>query len=266
MKVIRIALKNLQNGEWFEFYTAFCAQMSGVDAQSMGVGNLYERFLRLYDKAGHLLFVLQKSVYTGKMSVADKARDKLFRGMYDLLKAMLNLPDETKQQAAERLFILLKEHRKQVLQGGYAEESATLYNLGQNLRRSYAADVELLGLTEWVTALSEAEQAFLSFSLERNKEMTAKPKEDLRQIRGKMDVFYNAMANVLDAGLLGDDLGEDVVVDPKETGGNVTYRFVVSWNETVKKYRNLLLQRAGRRAKGNKPPVPAPVPDLPDEV
>jgi hypothetical protein len=53
----------------------------------------------------------------------------------------------------------------------------------------------------------------------------------------------------------------DIVVDPealddedheaggnKDLYGNVTYNFVIAWNEEVKKYRNLLAQRAGRRA------------------
>jgi hypothetical protein len=38
-----------------------------------------------------------------------------------------------------------------------------------------------------------------------------------------------------------------------ELHGNIVCNFVITWNATVKKYRNFLARRAGRRAKGGEP-------------
>jgi hypothetical protein len=77
------------------------------------------------------------------------------------------------------------------------------------------------------------------------------------------------MANVLDAQLLADGLGgytadepdDDADDDARKTGRDdapgshehPAYDFVIAWNVIVRKYRNLLQQRAGRRAKSKKP-------------
>jgi hypothetical protein len=78
------------------------------------------------------------------------------------------------------------------------------------------------------------------------------------------------MINVMYARLLIDKLGGDVTVDPRDLDneghfgdeenhdlhGNVTYNFVIAWNEVAKRYRNTLAQRAGRRNKGQEPEEP----------
>jgi hypothetical protein len=97
-----------------------------------------------------------------------------------------------------------------------------------------------------VTAIDKAEQDFLTSKSERMEETIEKPKEDLRQLRRQVDILYNAMTSMLDAKLLADDLGGKIVVEPDFDHGNATYNFVIAWNEDVKTYRNLLLQRAGR--------------------
>ncbi|MDR1556552.1 MAG: DUF6261 family protein [Tannerellaceae bacterium] len=265
MKIIRIKSRSLHNEEWFGFYTDFEKQVSHFGKETLGIEELFTRFIPLYDKADKLLLVLRKSVYTKEMEEADKRRDELFQGFYGVVKSSQKQPDNAKQKAALRLYNLLRGYKKSVLKGNYVEESSAIYNLLQDLLGTYAADVALLALTEWVTAIDRAEQDFLASRTERKEESVAKPKEDLSQTRGQVDVLYNAMANVLEAKLLADGLGGDIVVDPDELDddmheegdeahelhGNVVYNFVIAWNETVKKYRNLLQQRAGRRAKDN---------------
>ncbi|MDR3141719.1 MAG: DUF6261 family protein [Tannerellaceae bacterium] len=266
MKIIRIRLNGLRNEEWFEFSGKFCETVKHFGKETIGIKGLYDRFVPLYQKTDHLLVVLRRSVYTTEMETVDKKRDDLFRGHFSVVKGMRRQPLVSKRQAAERLYNLLEGHRETILYGSYEAKSAAIYNLLQDLKGAYAADVTLLALTDWVTSIEETEGVFLSLSSERTQESIDKPKENLRQFRSQADVLYTAMANVLDAQLLADGLGGDVVVEPgdlddemhiegdegsHELHGNVTYNFVIAWNETVKKYRNILAQRAGRRAKSN---------------
>ena len=170
-----------------------------------------------------------------------------------------------------RLNNVLNGYKKSILEGTYAEESAAIYNLLQDLRGANAADVALLGLTGWVDAIDQAEQRFLSFYNERHEAIATRPKGKLTEVRVEVDTLYNAMMGILDGTLVGDGLGGDVVLDMNEpdspedegsqgpveefapakraTSGNATYDFVVRWNEILVRYRNLLHQRAGRKAK-----------------
>jgi hypothetical protein len=265
MKIIGIALSSLHNEEWFGFYTDFKELVERFGVENLKIVGLFDRFIVLYNKADKLLIVLRKSVYTKEMENADTNRDDLFHGFYDVVKGMQKQPDEAKRKAALRLFNVLRQYRKSILSGNYAEESSAIYNLLQDLGGTYAADVTLLALDEWVTALGEAEKTFLACRAQRTQESVDKPKEALKLIRVQTDTLYKGMAGMFDAQLLADGLGGDFVVDPDELDdtphedggdeshdlcGNIAYNFVIAWNETVKKYRNLLAQRAGRRAKG----------------
>jgi hypothetical protein len=272
MKTKKIRFSALRNEELFGFYTEFKGLVEHFGASVLGLVKLFAEFVSLYVKADNLLLVLRASTYTHELEAADKKRDDVFRGLSDMVRGALRHPDEAKQKAAERLSLLLKGYRKAVLEESYIAESSALYNLLQDLGGDYKADVALLGFTDWVKAIKEAEQAFLDIREKRATESYNKPKSDLRLIQNKMNGLYTAMINMLDAQLLGDHLGGDVDVDPEdldneghfdgeedqshELHGNVPYNFVVAWNERLKKYHNLIAQRAGRRGKKDDPAEP----------
>jgi hypothetical protein len=92
------------------------------------------------------LLTLRRSIYTQKIREADKERDRLFQGFYGVVKSSQMQPEAAKQQATERLFNLLREYKKFVRDGNYAGESSALYNLPEDLRGKYAADLITLDL------------------------------------------------------------------------------------------------------------------------
>ena len=262
MKVIRIPMRSLHNEEWFELQIVYKGKIIFYGPAVLGLQKLWERYVLLYNTADDLVQVLRQSALTKDIQAADKKRDKAFKGLYTLVKGSLQQANENKLKAAERLFILLKEYRKSIVNKTYNEESGALYNLLKDLAGGYAADVTLLGFGEWTTALKQAQDEFLALYDERQAESLAKPKEELVLVRAEMNVLYTAMMNMLDALLEGDGLGGDTVIDPESLKdgvyeadvpdhlrGNVVYNFVLDWNETLKKYHNTLQQRAGRRAK-----------------
>jgi hypothetical protein len=264
MKTIRIPLRRLHNGEWFSLFTNLKDTVIRFGANTIGVTDLFNLLLPLYIAADKALLTLQKSVYTKEIEEADKTRDELLQGFFGTVKSALKQPNANKQKAAERLHNLLQRYRKSIAGVSHAEESAAIYNLLEDLAApTYAPDVTLLALGEWITAIEQAEENFLAFADLRKNESVAKPKEEIKKIRSEMEVLYTAIMNSLDIKLLAAGLGGDIAVDPEdldngphedgyvfvpETSGNVIYNFVIDWNETVKKYRNLLQQRAGRHA------------------
>jgi hypothetical protein len=275
MKTIRIPLKRLHNGEWFSLLTNFKDTATRFGANAIGVKDLFDLFLPLYSAADKALLTLQKSVYTKEIEQADKTRDELLQGFFGTVKSALKQPNANKQKAAERLHNLLQRYRKSITDGSHAEESAAIYNLLEDLATpTYTPDVTLLALGEWITAIEQAEENFLTFANLRKNESVAKPKEELRKIRSEIDILYTAMLDSLDIKLLAAGLGGDIAVDPEdldnaphedgdvftpETDGNPVYNFVIDWNETVRKYRNLLQQRAGRQTKNDENEDSGPV-------
>jgi hypothetical protein len=272
MKTLKIAQKNLRNQEWFEFRIDFRKRVEYFGSERLNLKALFAQFVVLLQKAELLLVILRKSFYTKELEAADRERDKIFRGFCSVVRGLQAQPDVAKQMAAKHLYNLLKGYRKLVLNGNQTGESGAIYNLLQDLRGQYADDISLLELAYWVTAIDKAEQDFLTFRSERTEENVDKPKENLRLLRNQTDTLYNAILRALDTQLLADGLGGDIVTDPKDLDkeghfeededhhlhGNITYNFVIAWNEEVKKSRNLLQQRAGHRT--GKPETGEPEP------
>ncbi|MDR1919262.1 MAG: DUF6261 family protein [Tannerellaceae bacterium] len=273
MKVVRITLPYLRNEEWFKLQTDFRETVNKYGAENLNIGELFNRSSSVYYRADELLEVLNKSTYTQKLVKDDRERDELIRGLFNSTKSSLKQPNEAKKNAAERLNILFQKYRKPTLSGTYLEESSAIYNLLQDLDGPYAAEVALLGLNDWVEAIREAQQRFLDSHSQRTQENVAKPKMELRPVRSELNALYQGMIGTCEIRLLADGLGGKVVVDPKELDngtpeenedkpphmrGNVNYNFVIEWNEIVKKYRNLLANRAGRRNKNYNSDTPEP--------
>jgi hypothetical protein len=277
MKILKFIRRKLRNQEWIEFYLDFRKRAEYFGIRNLDIEVLFAQFVVLLEKADNLLVILRKSIYTQELEAADKKRDKIFRGFCSVAKGLRVHPDEVKQKAAKELCNLLDGYKKLVLEGNQTAESGAIHNLLQDLRGKYAADMTLLELAYWTTAIDKAETDFLTLRGERTEESVDKPKEDLRQIRNQVDILYNAMISKMDIQLLADGLGGDVVTDPKDLDkeghfgededhhlhGNITYNFVIAWNEEVKKYRNLLAQRSGHHTE--KPETEDPEDEDPED-
>jgi hypothetical protein len=262
MKIIAISPSRFHNPEYLQFYLALLAK-AGFFGEHNLVFTVYVAYLKSQvDRADELMLLLQKSIYTKEMEIADVARGDVFRGLCDVVKGLCRQLNETKRRAAIHLFNMLKAYRKDILHGNYIKESGSLHNLLQDLRGAYAADVALLGIGTLVADLEEAERKFLELQAARINESLDKSKEALKQVRHLLDFAYKVCMGMVDLQLEIDGLGGDVAVPPEslDTGshedgdptpphlfGNINYNFAYQWNEEVKKFRNLIAQREGRR-------------------
>jgi hypothetical protein len=269
----------LQNEEWLSIALELKDLIERFGSEKLGIEDLYMRFLPVLDEADGLLELLRRSVHTVKLAEIDQKRDDLFRAFYNIVKNLQKQPVPAKEVAADRLFNLLDRYHNNVLKATYAKESAAVYNLLQDLRGEYAADITLLALTDWVTALDTAEQNFASILNERQEEKAKKPKGEIVQVRRSGDLYVTAILNYADGRLLADGLGGDFhgsresldtsihegneAFDPIKHG-NINYNFVIIWNEIAARYRLMIAQRLGRHAKGKDQNPDAEDPDLED--
>jgi predicted transcriptional regulator len=255
MKILQVNLRKLRNEEWFGFFTGLNTLVAGYGAEELGIREIYEKFQDLYRRADSVLVVLRKSVYTRELVRLKQARSRVFRGFSIVTRGYRLSPSPEKRKAAERLYNLFNGDRKDIITGSRLSESAALSSLiGDLAAPLYHADIQTLELQEWFTGLKAAEENYRVTLDERFSESTNKPKEDLRKIRAEISTVYNAIASALNAHLLVVELGGDVVKDPvREENGkpapeDPVYRFVVAWNERVRKARELVHRRAAYAA------------------
>jgi hypothetical protein len=257
MRILKVKRATLRNEEWFGFYADFKKLVEKFGPAILLIVELFDLFLPLFEKADRLLLVLRKSLHTEDMQTAGKKRMTIFRSLVKIISGMINQPDATKKESARRLNNLMKQYKQYGVKGGYEEESSGIYNLLQDLNGTYAADITLLGLGEWVVALQAAETQFQTARAERIQETIEKPKESLKIVRKEIDQLYVGMTNIIESKLMADGLGGDVVVEPgdlatgpyedgtpDEQKGNVFYNFVTAWNVIAKYYQTILTTRA----------------------
>jgi hypothetical protein len=232
-------------------------------AAALGIADLFALLLPKITKADQLLVVLHKSTHTAEIEKAVRERDSLFRALYEVIKQARVLTDADRQEAAESLYVLAAQYRPVILHKSYPESAGAVYNLLQDLRSNrYAPAVSLLGLGQWIDPMEAASRRFQSYWDERQQESIDKPKEHLAELRAEVDEICKSIMERLYSKLLADGLGGDVVIDPDSLKdgvyesdtpdhlrGNIVYNFAIAWNESLKKYHNLLAQRTGQLAK-----------------
>jgi len=271
MNIIQVSPNQLRNEEWFQWGEEFIITVNKYGAETLHINTLFPTFVAHHQQADQKLELIRKSNFTQEIEDADKRRDKIFGGFLAFVKAFRNQPLLTKNEAAERLYTLFKQYSKPIRNGTKAQESGAIYNLLQELEGKYLPDVTLLGLTEWTTALREAETKFLGYYDERVEENLDKPHSDLKAIRLAASRCYADIISIITAGLLiggfgniptpGGDEGEDESSGSEDTPeghsaplphtesaeSSAVYNFAVEWNERLRYYHNILAQRQGRR-------------------
>jgi hypothetical protein len=221
----------LYHGEqWFQFFTEF--KRLAEYYKNLGIDEEILLFLILYTKADVALEVIRKSDKTKLIDAANKKRDNTFRGLSGAVKALLNHFNEEKRYAAVQLQIVF-DHYGNVTRLPNDEQTASIYNMLQELKGSYAAQVYLLGLNEWVEELEKDNNTFQALVAERNSEESSRSNIRLSEVRKECDALYRKIVERLEALML--------------IYGDEPYSaFVVEWNNVIKHYNNIIAARKGR--------------------
>ena len=177
-----------------------------------------------------------KSVLTLELQDLDKRRDRLFRGIVEMNRVMLNHFNEQVQEASKRLKILLDTYGN-IARKPMNEATSAIYNLLQELNGAYAADVALVGLTEWVTELQGCNNAFDQLMKSRYQETAMRTDLVLKDCRQDVDNVYHDIVERINA---------SVVIE-----GDTAYaEFIRNLNVVIDKYTAILASRRGK-AKGH---------------
>ncbi|MDR2118371.1 MAG: DUF6261 family protein [Tannerellaceae bacterium] len=270
MTISRFAVPKLRNEEWFRFHTEVKELVLLYGAELLGSARLFVLYCTLYEEADHLLEVLRRSFTTAETSEADRKREAVFRSLRDVAKSFRRALDPAQQSAGEKVYAVVSKYSQAILRGSLASKTAAIDNLLQDLTTTSGGvdltqEVQLLGVTVWVTNLDTVNTAYKQSLAERSDEEAARSDAGrMKQVRLDMDHYYVNIINTVDALLLGisggsageaeeDEDEDDGPVEGRdalpETPDEKLLHFARALNVRIARYKALLKGRRTRRKK-----------------
>jgi hypothetical protein len=208
MIISRFNISRLRNEEWFRFHTEYSGLAEECGVEFLELQRIYPLYKARYKEGDQLLELLRASFVTPDTTEANRNREKVFRGLRDAAKSLLNTLDPAKLEAAAKVYAVTRKYNDVISKGTLGAKTAAIDNLLQDLTPGegavdLSAEVQLLGFGFWVTDLATANQAYKQALAERTGEEAVRPAAGrLPQVRAEVDHYYLHMINVIDARLL----------------------------------------------------------------
>lgn len=232
MNIIKITMPALRNEEHFQLMTDVKEQVEDAGVDTLNIAALYAIFLGLYLKEDAGLEKISKSLFTDAITDADAVRDSAYRGLVLLVETNHHSLNPAKVQAAARIQFFI-DHYGNFIHKSYNEETASLYNLLQDITTRCADAVVTLNALEWVNALQSTNQAFNDLMNQRFADQAGQEHVDFREIRKAIDKAYSDIVNRINAFAL--------VGNPQTYAG-----FINAINERILYFKHTLAVRKGK--------------------
>jgi hypothetical protein len=232
MKIKYVKYIHLHNDEHFQYLAELRDLIAKHGAEALKIKPLFDAFRPFHQREDEALKKIVKSATTAGIEAADHARDRTFNGLAGTCKAALNHYDHDVAEAAARLQIVFDTYGNLAAKS-LNEETSGIYNILQDLKGSYAGDVQAVGLSGWVAKLEADNNKFEALVKERNDENASKTHLNLKECRAETDKAYSAIIERLNALM--------------NVYGEADYtEFASELNEFTDKYNNAIAQRHGR--------------------
>jgi len=241
MKVTDLALTRLRNEEHFQFFTSLRDLVLVFTALALKIEALFALLLTALTNELAALDVVRKNSISDDLVEADDARDSVYRGMCDGVKSALNHFNAGIRAAAERLQVVLDTYGNLAIKP-YDAETGGLNSLINDFTTMYAADVAIVGLSEWVAELAAKNKAFDDLKNNRYSDEAAKTILRMKQERVKTDEIYRQITERINA---------LIVVE----GETPFAGFVKELNKRIEGYENTISIRRGKGKKTVETPV-----------
>ena len=143
--------------------------------------------------------VEQGSMFTEKIDQLIVLREKYYGAFHNLVDNGLNHFDETVVESAELLERLLNKY-SDILHKTKAEKMTDFTKfIGELQKPNYATAVMRINAVEWAAKIQEVNAACTVHSDSREKEETARPKENVHDARRVVDPLYNGIIERINA-------------------------------------------------------------------
>jgi hypothetical protein len=216
-----------------QFHTEIDGVYVKFDPEETGIKPLYTLYKGALDNERVSLDFVRKSELTIEIAAHDHARDKTLRGFFDAIKSNLNHFDPTYANAAY-LLSTLSGHYGNIGKKTLDDETAAITNLLTDMAQPEPAQaITLLGLTPWVTRLSQENTAFSALMRARYVETAGKTPLRMVDTRVETDRYYHAIVNQIES--------------MKTAGLAVEEAFIREWNAVIERFKSILAQELAER-------------------
>ncbi|MDR2906930.1 MAG: DUF6261 family protein [Bacteroidales bacterium] len=232
MKIKSIRLTNLHNEEHFQFLTDVKNLLEKAsEAVKTALGDSIAQLGSVHEREDASLEQMRKNEHTLTLADLDAKRDSVYRGLALLVEAYSHslMPDEV--EAATRIQAVL-DHYGNFTQASYLKETATIYNLVQDLSSRCQSEIETIYAVRFLSNLNASNREFQDLMDKRHDDNAANQVENLRDLRLEADALYRKIVSIIDASII--ISGETNFAD-----------FVNKLNERVAYYNNMLAVRKG---------------------
>ncbi|MCI6550584.1 MAG: DUF6261 family protein [Prevotella sp.] len=246
-----IHLPSIPNGAHFQFVKTVKDQAAANEklmTNTFGKAAV-DALVAALEEEDRCLQLSQKSLITDDIKAADTERDRLFSGYRAAVKGFLRIPVENMAQAARVLLQHLKDYGISP-QMQLERETGLVTNLVADCEQKYAAEVALLGLAPYVTALKTANLRVEELLNSRTDERAAQAAGAMRSARTTSDEAYRLLARTVNALAT---LGQADDLKP----------FIDFMNALIKRYKEQVIQTSHGTtspgtSQGGEPEAPLP--------
>jgi hypothetical protein len=199
---------------------------------SLITGVLLSKFAALVKEEDDSLDQLKHYETTQEIHDEDGRRDNAFYQLYNLVRSGAKHFDEAKRNAADRISNIMREF-KGAPKLPMAEESAAIHNLLQKFEK-VNADINLLGLNDWVDEMKDANDKVRTLMANRESEAAYKVQHKVKAARTAVDEAYSEIVACIEAAAIVENL-------------NSSSPLIAEINARIDEYNNLLAREKGWR-------------------
>lgn len=242
MEILGIRLRKLRIGVYIDFITQLLAFL---DTLGLDILKIKAQADALKSKMAELEQVynpVRRSLITPQLEAADERRDNAISGITRVVQGYLLHFTAEKKNAAILLDANIEANGGNIARLEWSLESTNLDNLLKDWlsKPELTNAVTLLGLTEWMDELREANKIFMELMEARNAEMGDKRIIiKLKEIKEQSIALYLLLKNKLQS-----QANVNEFAPPYDKAIN-------RWNEVVDHHNQILAQKEGKRAKKN---------------
>lgn len=233
MKIQSTGLTRLLNNQHLTFHREFEALITEKNATTLDVATAFATYQAAIKAEDAAMMKVMKSAITDEKEAADRKRDELLTGSFDLIRVAAKHFDTTKNAAGKRLSALLSTYVGSD-KAEYNDETSRIRNYIQDLRsEKYTTDATAIGLTEWIEPLEEANKQCATLADRYNTEQRDKNAAGkVHELRLQTDAAYRTLVERINALVLlnGDEKYADLIT---------------RWNTRIDAYRNTISRRLG---------------------
>ena len=207
--IIITFLNRYRNEAHYGFMEVFNEKRIAFPVINDLVQPLASEFEELLQQEKSLVDAQRKSPYTAQIVKADKQDDKLVVAIKEIVSANMKSLDPLIAAAAIKVNDRLKSFKK-IESKSYEEEAAAISILINDLQSpTFAAEVNIIGITNWVAQLEMSVNIFKNLLQERNDSIAPTLTQDnLKNVRRKIDIVYHKMVTRINAAAELDNTGQ----------------------------------------------------------